>query len=397
MEIAIVLMRYNPYGGYERQAVILAEELADRGDNVTVFANEWAGDTNKEIKFHKVPLLKLMSWLKVLSFALFSKYCLNRSKKKFDTIIAFDRTLTMDIYRAGNACHKEWLNVRKKFGSFLDRMSIAINPLHIVINQIEKHIFSQIQKNRGYIVVLSHIGAKQIQNHYNVDKERFIVIPPVVDLDRFDRTIILGSRNKQREKLNIGDDTLMLLHVGSGFRIKGLESTIRSLSFILKKGIKVKLVVVGNDRKSTKKFRKLYQKLNLENQVIFVGGVNDVKLYYTAADIFVLPSLFETFCVAAIEALSCGLPVIIGKGAGVSNLLEKEKVGKVIDAPVKPSELADTIEETAKNEKKLKKSGDIKNMQQYRKAVALKCDHKVIMNKFSSLIMQVAKDRRGDF
>ena len=74
MKIAIVLMKYNPFGGYERQAALLAEAFADRGDNVTVFANEWLGNSRAGIKFQKVPMFKGMSWLKVLSFALFSTH-----------------------------------------------------------------------------------------------------------------------------------------------------------------------------------------------------------------------------------------------------------------------------------------------------------------------------------
>ena len=120
LNIAIVLMKYNPFGGYERQAAILAETLAERGDSVTIFTNKWIDENLPGIKFKKVKMIKLSSWLKVLSFALLSRLYLNREREQFDVIIAFDRTLVMDIYRAGNACHKEWLNFRKKTGSISD-------------------------------------------------------------------------------------------------------------------------------------------------------------------------------------------------------------------------------------------------------------------------------------
>ncbi len=389
MNIAIVLMKYNPFGGYERQAANLARALANRGDNVTVFANKWIGGSHAGIKFQKIPMLKGMSWLKVLSFALISRYCLNREKKKFAIIVAFDRTFIMDIYRAGNACHKEWLNFRKQQGNILDLISIVVNPLHIVINKIERFIFSRIQKSDGKAIVLSDIGAHQICRHYPIDENHFITIPPAVDLTRFDNSKLQIRRREQRNKLGIGNNTLLLLHVGSGFRIKGLNSTIASLSILVNKGLKAELVVAGKDRSGTKKHLKLCQKLGLENNVHFLGGVKDIERFYAAADIFIMPSLFETFGIAAIEALACGLPVIVGRGAGVSSAIEQEKVGKVIDVPADPEKLAELIEETAMAEKELKSSGKIDQKRGKRIQVSLKYGHNVIIKNFLTVIDQV--------
>ena len=180
MRIAIVLMKYNPFGGYERQAAILAEEMRGRGHEVTVFANDWKGGERNGIIFRKVPMLKWASWLKVLSFAVMSRRLLEA--EPFDAVIAFDRSLSMDVYRAGNACHREWMAFRKRHGGARESLSMAINPLHVVINGIERRIFSRIQEKKGTIVVLSQLGREQIRRHYDVDDERFAVIPPVVDL-----------------------------------------------------------------------------------------------------------------------------------------------------------------------------------------------------------------------
>tara|TARA_B100000315_G_scaffold8981_1_gene8837 strand:- start:10856 stop:12046 length:1191 start_codon:yes stop_codon:yes gene_type:complete len=394
MNIAIVLMKFNPFGGYERQAAILAGALADRGDDVTVFANKWLGDSHVGIKFQKIPMLKGMSWLKVLSFALISRFYLNQEKKKFDIIVAFDRTFLMDIYRAGNACHKEWLNIRKQHGNILDLISIAINPLHIVINKIENFIFSRMQKMNGEIIVLSDTGTHQICRHYPIDENRFTTIPPVVDLTRFDTSKLQTRRKEQRNKLGIGNDTLLLLHVGSGFRIKGLNNTIASLSILVNKGLKAELIVVGKDRSGTKKNLKLCQKLGLQKNVHFLGGIKGIERLYAAADIFIMPSLFETFGIAAIEALACGLPVIIGRGAGVSSVIEQEKVGKVIDVPVDPGKLAKLIEETAMTEKESKASGKIDKEKEKRIGVSLKYDQNILMNKFMTLLDRTAGEKK---
>ena len=387
-------MKYNPFGGYERQAALLAGALADRGDNVTVFANEWVGNLRAGIKFQKVRMFKGMSWLKVLSFALFSRHCLNREKNNFDVIIAFDRTLIMDIYRAGNACHKEWINFRKQHENILGLISIAINPIHIVINKIERFIFSRIQKLDGKAIVLSDTGAHQIRKYYPIEESCFIVIPPAVDLTRFDKSKLPAYRREQRNKLGIENNTLLLLHVGSGFKIKGLSSTIASLSILRNKGLNVVLLVVGKDRSGTKNNLKLCKKLGLENNVQFLGGIKNVEQVYAAADIFVMPSLFETFGIAAIEALACGLPIIIGRGAGVSSVIEQEKIGRVIDVPANPVKLAEIIEETAMCEKELKVSGNFDEECNRRIAIALKYDRNNGIKKNLFVIDQIAnKDK----
>ena len=393
MKIAITLLKYNPFGGYERQAAALAEGLAARGDEVTVFAHTWKEQSFAGVRFEKVPILNWTPWLRILSFALMSRRSLRRSKEKFDIVIAFDRTLEMDIYRAGNACHREWIDFRKKYLGLSSRLSIAVNPLHPVMNWIEKRIFGRIQKKGGYVVGLAPLNSKQIRKYYPVDPERFYVIPSTVDLERFNREKNLQYKEDIRNKLRVDDDTLLLLHVGSGFRIKGLISTIRAMSILLDKGRKVKLVIAGKDRKRTVIYKKLCRKLGIEKHVQFQGGVRNIEQYHAAADIFVLPSLFETFCISAIEALASGMPVIIGKGAGASSIIEP--VGRVIDVPASPEALAGMIEETARAEFDMIVSHNIEEVRSRRREAASQCGIENIMARYYELIDRAVKEKNA--
>ncbi len=395
MNAAIVLMKYNPFGGDERQAALLAEALATRGDRVTVFANEWkaggdgGGGDATGITFRKVPMIRAASWLKVLSFALFSRRLVLRERERFDLIIAFDRTLVMDIYRAGNACHKEWQAFRRRHGGLKHRISMALNPLHLVINRIEGRIFSRLEQTGGTVIVLSGAGMEQIRRHYRVDEDRFVVVPPAVDFERFkdaDGGVGRGGRKEKRGALDIGDDTLLLLHVGSGFRIKGLKNTIQALAVLKERGVKAVLIVAGSDRSAAITFAALARRLGIEDMVRFLGGVDDIGGLYAAADVFVMPSLFETFGAAAIEALYFGLPVIIGRGAGVSSMIEEEGVGTVVDVPADPASLAHAIQDTAAREEALSTSGKLQEERQHRRKTALRCRADVVMKRFLSVI-----------
>jgi UDP-glucose:(heptosyl)LPS alpha-1,3-glucosyltransferase len=336
-------------------------------------------------------MIRAASWLKVLSFALFSRRLVLRERGRFDVIIAFDRTLVMDIYRAGNACHKEWQAFRRRHGGLKGRISMVLNPLHLVINRIEGRIFSRLGQTGGTVVVLSEAGMEQIRRHYRVDEDRFVVVPPAVDFGRFKGAGgggrgTSGGGKEKRGTLGIGDDTLLLLHVGSGFRIKGLKNTIKALAVLKERGVKAVLIVAGSDRSATTTNTALARRLGIEDRVRFLGGVEDIGGLYAAADVFVMPSLFETFGAAAIEALYFGLPVIIGRGAGVSSMIEEEGVGTVVDVPANPAPLAHAIQDTAAREEALRASGKLQEERQHRRKAALRCRADVVMKRFLSVI-----------
>ena len=345
----------------------------------------------------KVPVTKLASWTKILTFARNSKTLIEDAEEqsgRFDCIVAFDRTGIMDIYRAGNACHREWIDFRKKHGTFRDRVSIAINPLHSVINSAEEAIFDRVAAGKARVVVLAEKGAEEIGRHYPLGEERFTVIPPAVDFEnRFEETGREKARKEVRGRLGITDDSLLLLHVGSGFRIKGLRSTIGALARLGDRN--THLLVVGSDRKETKRLARLSASLGVRNRVHFTGGVDDVGPYYAAADLFVMPSLFETFGAVFAEALWWGLPVIAGRGAGAAGLIEDKGVGFVVDVPADETELAQLIEDAVSKEATLASSGKLDEEYARRREAAMECSLENVMEKFLSLIDETAEAKRA--
>ena len=76
-------------------------------------------------------------------------------------------------------------------------------------------------------------------------------------MGRFNETKLSFHRREQREKLEIKDDNLILLHVRSGFMIKGLDGAVMSMSHLIKKRFKVELIVLGKDRRCPQKCQKI--------------------------------------------------------------------------------------------------------------------------------------------
>ncbi len=386
MHIALVLVRYKPFGGYERQAAMLAEALLARGHQVTIVSSRWTGDAKPGLHFHKVPIVRLSSWLKIGSFALFSKAVLQKLGKKIDVTIAFDRSLIMNIYRAGAACHRTWLANRIQTHGLNARISIAVNPLNRVINRVEKSLFCRIEEKKGTIVALSAEGAKQIQAHYDIAPERFVIIPPAVDFTRFKHQDTADFRQKQRQKLGLEEEDRLLLHVGSGFRIKGVDRIIRALPYLMEKTGKVRFIAIGADKKGIRQNRALAQELGVAHRVEFPGGVEAVGEYYAASDCFLLLSMLETFGAVAAEALWFGLPTVIGAGAGAAGMISNERLGRVVEATIEPVGLAQKINECIIADQQARKSAHLSLWQQERRRISAQCDSALVMDRYLELI-----------
>ena len=313
---------------------------------------------------------------------------LRKRREEFDLIVGLDRSLKMDLYRAGNACHQAWLSFRKAHEGIRGRLSIFLNPLHLVINSIEKRLFNRIKQEKGRVVVLSEAGMKQILRFYDVPEKLFSVIPPAIDFSRFDSQANPAFRNKAREAFGYYDE-LVLLHVGSGYRIKGLRYTIRAVALLKESGVHVMLRVVGKKGRGSQEFVRLAEELGVEDIVLFEGVQEDMGQYYASSDILVLPSLFETFSAAVMEALSFGLPVVVGEGAGVSSYISDLELGRVVASPSTGEEVADAIRQII-----AKGDGSSELRVEKRKRVASQCRLENVMSRYERIFMEMADAKR---
>ncbi len=91
------------------------------------------------------------------------------------------------------------------------------------------------------------------------------------------------------------------------------------------------LVVVGRD-KAQARAERLAGSLGIASRVHFAGAQEDVRPWYAAADSFVLPSLYDPFPNAALEAMACGLPVVTTPQCGTAELIVEGVNGFVVEA-----------------------------------------------------------------
>ena len=139
-----------------------------------------------------------------------------------------------------------------------------------------------------------------------------------------------------RQNLNIPPNAISILTVGSGFERKGLKFLIKSMKHLDTKDWR--LIVIGKG--NWKKYRR-YASWKHRNKLIHITPpVESIEKYYSAADIFVLPSLYEPFGNANLEALASGLPVVTSKNSGAAELITHKLNGMIIQNPGDRFEIA---------------------------------------------------------
>ena len=170
------------------------------------------------------------------------------------------------------------------------------------------------------------------QKHMHAGKVCYV--PGVgVDIDRFG-----GSRETAREKLGIGNEEFVLLSVGEMTENKNHRLALQALALLPEKPIRYVLVGRGDRMEA---LQAQARELGITDRVIFTGYRNDVSKLYPAADAFFFPSFREGLSVALMEAVASGLPAIVGKIRGNTDLIDDGVEG--VYMPLTPEGAAEAI------------------------------------------------------
>jgi len=171
-------------------------------------------------------------------------------------------------------------------------------------------------------LIASGDTVRYIRKHF---REDVADIPPGVDFTLFKPTL-----SNIRDKFSIGDNKL-LLFVGRFVPLKNLSFLIATFREVIKERKDIRLMLVGEGPLEGK-IKKVVKKYELEKYVIFTGKVPNDELpkYYSAADIFILTSFYESFGIALIEAMSCELPVIVPKAGWLPRQITHYKNGLLV-------------------------------------------------------------------
>jgi glycosyltransferase involved in cell wall biosynthesis len=202
-------------------------------------------------------------------------------------------------------------------------LSYRIKRLAILFKDTFKELISC--ENADMIITPSIASAKDIARVFSFTKDKLVVVPNGVDVSIF-------KKNKDTEiktKFSL-EDRHIILYVGNLGPRKGLPYLIKAISNIINYFEDFLVLIIGGHVKSFegKFLRKLIQRSKLENHFKMIGKISHTVLpyYYSIADIFAFPSLYDALPKVLLEAMACGLPVVAFRGSSipevVSNLNE---------------------------------------------------------------------------
>ena len=334
MKLALIRQRYNPYGGAERFVARALEALKERGVAVTVFARDWStsGDTSGEAagkglqaEFVRCDPFHVGRLWRDASFA--RAVCRAVAQRTFDLVQSHERIGCCDIYRAGDGVHAQWLDNRRRALGEWGRLGVRLNPYHAYVLASERRLFASARLRA--VICNSRMVAGEIRRRFAVSEDRLHVIYNGVDLDAFHPRLRDRHRREVRARLGIADAEMVYLMVGSGFERKGVPQLLEALARLSNRA--ARLAVVGADRR-TNALRRRADALGLGSRVIFAGAQREVRPWYGAADCFVLPTLYDPFPNAALEAMASGLPVITSSNCGAAEFIAEGDNGYVCDA-----------------------------------------------------------------
>jgi D-inositol-3-phosphate glycosyltransferase len=191
------------------------------------------------------------------------------------------------------------------------------------------------------IIVATEKEKQQLIDYYGTMPEKVGVVPCGVNMELFKPV----DKATAREKLRLTDKKIVLF-VGRIDPLKGIDKLIRSMS-LLKHIDKVRLVVVGGDENSQpelEKLKKLADELNIKDHVDFRGLVKQEQLpyFYSAADICVVPSYYESFGLVPLESLACVTPVAATDVGDLKNVIKDGETGYIL-SDNSPAEIARVI------------------------------------------------------
>ena len=193
---------------------------------------------------------------------------------------------------------------------------------------------SLIARSADSIVVSTEQEKGDLIRLYDVAADRIDVVPAGVDLDLFKPM----DKVEARHELGLSESNIILSVSKRVEPLKGVDILISAMAQ-LDDISDTRLLVVGGEPGSDRELQilvDLAETLGVAGSVTFIGAVEQTELpkYYSAADVFVMPSYYETFGLVALEAMACGTPIVAsGAAGGPKSFIEEGITGYLIPWP----------------------------------------------------------------
>lgn len=331
--IALLIFRYFPYGGLQRDFLEITKELLTRNLNLKVVTGRWEAEKPKELEIIELGIKGLTNHKKNINF--FEQASLFLEEINPNLIFGFNKMPGLDVYFAADTCFKFVAKQKTPLYKSLPRYKAFIS--------YEREVFGNDHKTKSFILNIKQ--EKEFIQEYHTDKSRLILIPPGLPLSWRN----LQQKNNFKKSINLKESDKLILFAGSAFHRKGLDRAIRALSYCFDQGDEsIYLAVAGKDKEQP--FLNLVNKLKMKEKVIFLGPRDDVAEIMSSSDLLIHPAREEAAGNVIIEAMVSELPILTTKEVGFSSYVEEYDAGKIIPTPFTQNNLNKSLHSLISNQ-----------------------------------------------
>jgi len=327
MQLAFILYKYFPFGGLQRDFMRIALECQRRGHRIRVYAMIWEGEVPEGFEVQIAPVKAIFNHTRNERFTAWVERDL--AARPVDRVVGFNKMPGLDVYYAADPCFEEKAQtlrnpVYRRWGRYK----------HFA--EYERAVFAPESKTE--ILMISEVQQPLFVKHYGTAAERFHLLPPGIAQDRRAPANAAGIRAAFREEFKLKTNDLLLVQIGSGFKTKGVDRSLKAIAALPRELRKrTRLFIIGQD--DPKPFQLQAKTLGVSRQVEFLKGRSDIPRFLLGADLLIHPAYNENTGTVLLEALVSGLPVLVTDVCGYAHYIEDADCGRVVPSPFEQSAL----------------------------------------------------------
>jgi UDP-glucose:(heptosyl)LPS alpha-1,3-glucosyltransferase len=343
--IAVVSPFLDKRHGTERCVAEQIERLAQDYE-IHVYSTSIQDVDFSKITYHHIPLLPGPHLVRYIWF-----FLANHLRRWWDRRfrgLDYDLVFTPGI----NCLDADIIAVHIVFTEFYrlahQELALRRNPARmwpwLIHRQLSYHLFMALERglyarDKTLLAVTSHKMEQDLERCFR-RKGRMALVYHGVDLDQMNPARRQRLREEARSDLRLSESAFAILLIGNDWKNKGLRCLTEAVGSL---GIpQLCILVVGHDKSFS--YPHMLRRSGLENRMTILPIVPQVESYYAAADMYAGPSLEDSFGMPPLEAMACGLPVIVSRQAGVSELVTHGVDGFVLEDPTDSRQLAELIQ-----------------------------------------------------
>jgi len=323
MKIGLVRRGYSATGGAEKYLQRFAGALAEEGHEGVLFGtDDWPDEA---WTFGERVILKgetPRQFADALAAVGPREYC--------DFVFSLERVWKCDAFRAGDGVHQAWLDRRASGEAWWQTVFRNLRPYHRSLLALEHSLFAK--GGAGCVIANSRLVKREIMERFQYPSERIHVVyngaptPP-------DAETLARWRMETRQRLGYGPADYLVLFVGSGWERKGLRHAVRGVELAASTGAQLLVAGRGKAKDCPRSAR-----------VHLLGAVANLGEIMAAADVFLLPTLYDPFSNATLEAATYGLPIITTADNGFAELIKNGMHGEVLPSAQDEAMIAHALE-----------------------------------------------------